>query len=33
VVDIDRGQQSMGLRQHGADVVIDSSQEVRVEEN
>jgi phosphoglycolate phosphatase-like HAD superfamily hydrolase len=33
VVGIDRGQQSMALRQHGADVVIESLQEVHVDEN
>jgi hypothetical protein len=33
VVAIDRGQQSMALRQHGADVAIDSLQEVHVEQN
>jgi beta-phosphoglucomutase-like phosphatase (HAD superfamily) len=32
VVGIDRGQQ-MALRQHGADVVIESLQEVHVDEN
>lgn len=33
VVGIDRGQQSMALRQHGADVVIKTLREVHVEEN
>jgi hypothetical protein len=33
VVVIDRGQQSMALLQHGADVVIESLHEVHVEEN
>jgi hypothetical protein len=33
VVAIDRDQQSMALRQHGADVAIDSLQEVHVEQN
>jgi beta-phosphoglucomutase-like phosphatase (HAD superfamily) len=33
VVGIDRGQQSTALRQHGADVVIESLQEVHVDEN
>ncbi len=33
VIGIDRGQQSVALRQHGADVVIKSLQEVHVKEN
>ena len=33
VVGIDRGQQSMALRQHGADVVIESLREVHVKTN
>ena len=32
VFDIDRGQQSMALRQHSADVAIESLKEVHVEE-